>query len=213
MKLSRAVDLWLGELARAGRSEGTRDSYRRQLWKLVGQLERRRPDVDVREVTANDCRAFLDLWTGSAPSTVCTVHSAVNGLFAWLYREGEVAANPMERIQRPRRPKPGDAEVVIVTPSQVELMFAAAKNWQEFLCLSVLACTGTRRNAASRLRWRDVDLDEGTMRVYEKGSKVATLTMSFELLAILKAARQSGEVACEPDDYVIPNRRSASVRR
>jgi len=213
LKLSRAVDLWLGELARAGRSDGTRDSYRRHLWKLIGQLERTRPDVDAREVTANDCRAFLDHWIGKAPSTVCTIHSALNGLFGWLYLEGEVAANPMERIQRPRRPKPGEAEVVIVTPSQVELMFAAAKDWQEFLCLAVLACTGTRRNAASRLRWRDVDLEDGSMRVYEKGGKVATLTMSFELLAILRAAIQSDEVACRPDDYVIPNRRTASVRR
>ena len=33
MRVSRAVDLWLGELARANRSDGTRESYRRYLVK------------------------------------------------------------------------------------------------------------------------------------------------------------------------------------
>jgi site-specific recombinase XerD len=70
VKLSRAVDLWVGELARAGRSEGTRDSYRRHLWKLIEQLERQRPDIDVREVTANDCRLFFDAWVGKKASTM-----------------------------------------------------------------------------------------------------------------------------------------------
>jgi site-specific recombinase XerD len=107
MRLSRAVDLWMRELARAGRSEGTRDGYRRHRWKFIKQLERQRPDIDVREVTANDCRIFLDGWVGKKASTICTVHSAVNGLFEWLYFEGEVEANPMIRIRRPRRPKPG----------------------------------------------------------------------------------------------------------
>lgn len=213
MKLSKAVDRWIGELHRAGRSEATRESYRRQLWKFIGQLERTRPDVDVQEVTADDCRAFLDNWLGKAPSTVCTVHSALNGLFKWLYLERQIETNPMLRIQRPRRPKPGETEVVIVTPGDVESMFAAVETWQEFLCLSVLAYTGARRNAASRLRWRDVDLVAGWMRLREKGSKVNDIPVPDELLTILRAAVESGEVAAGPDDYVIPNRRSASVRR
>ena len=62
MRVARAVDLWLGELARAGRADGTRDAYRRHLEKFIDQLERTRPDVVVREVTTNDCRTFLDGW-------------------------------------------------------------------------------------------------------------------------------------------------------
>jgi integrase len=37
--------------------------------------------------------------------------------------------------------------------------------------------------------------------------------MPDELVAILRAAWESGEVAVGPDEYVIPNRRPASVRR
>ena len=213
MRLARAIDLWIGELERAGRADGTRDGYRRHLNKLVDHLERTRPDVLVTEVTTNDCRTFLDNWRGAAASTVCTVHSAANGLFAWLYREGEVEGNPMARIQRPRRPRPGEADVVIVTRADVEAMFAATQDWQEFLCLSVLAYVGARRSAASRLRWRDVDLAEGSVRLREKGRKVVDVTIPNELLEILRAACESGAVKCGPNDYVIPNRRPASVRR
>ena len=213
MRLSRAIDLWLGELARAGRQEGTLDAYRRHLYKLADHLERTRPDVDVCDVTTNDCRAFLDHWRGRAASTVCTVHSAVNGLFDWLFLEGEVDVNPMARIKRPRRPRPGEADVVIVTSADVGRMFAATETWQEFLCMSVLAYVGARRNAASRLRWRDVDLSFGSVRLHEKGGKSVDVTIPNELSQILREACESSELACGPNDYVIPNRRPASVRR
>jgi integrase len=213
MRLDRGIDRYLGELARAGRQPSTRFSYERYLFKLAAQVERSRPDADVREVTTDDCRAFLDRWIGRSASTVCSIHSALNGFFGWLYIEGKIDGNPMARIRRPHRPRPEDVPVVIVTPADVEKMLAACEDWQEFLCLSVLAYTGVRRDSASRLRWRDVDLVEGTVRFVEKGSKVAVKPVPNELLEILRAAVESTEVGCRPHDYVIPNRRAASVRR
>ena len=213
MRLARAVDLWMGELARADRSDGTRASYSRYLNKFIDQLERRNPDPGVREVTVNDCRAFLDGWIGRAPSTVATIHSALNGLFEWLYQEHEIDENPMNRIQRPRRQRPEDVEVVTVTRAEVERMLAGTQGWQEFLCLSVLAYTGVRRATASRLRWKDVDLDAGTVLFHEKGRKVSEKPIPHDLWAILRAAVDSDEVSSRPSDYVIPNRRLATVRR
>jgi integrase len=213
MRLARAIDRWMGEQARSGMKESSRRSYQRYLYKLVDHLERSRPDITVREVTTDDCRSFLDLWSGRKPSTVCSIHSTLTGLFSWLYEEGEIEANPMLRIKRPRRPKPEDVEVVIVTRADVEKMLQACDDWQELLCLSVLAYTGVRRASASRLRWRDVDLVEGTVRFKEKGSKVAVKPVSNQLVQILREACESTEVSCRPDDYVIPNRRLATVRR
>ena len=73
--------------------------------------------------------------------------------------------------------------------------------------------TGIRRSSASRLRWRDVDLDAGTIRVLEKGNKTSIKPISNELVEILNAACESGNVDCRSDAYVIPNRRAASVQR
>ena len=104
----------------------------------------------------------------------------------------------MTRIPRPRRPRPEDLDVVIVTRKDVERMLAAAADWQEFLCLTVLAYTGARRESVSRIRWRDVDLVEGTIRFREKGNKISVKPMPNELRAILCAAMESAEVACVP---------------
>jgi integrase/recombinase XerC len=213
VRLSRASDYWIGELARGGVTESSRLSYERYLHKFVAHVERSKLDASVRDVTANDCRAFLDNWISKSPSTVATIHSILNGLFTWLYREGEIDDNPMARIARPRRPRPEDLDVVIVTSAEVEMMLAAAKDWQEFLCVSVLAYTGLRRDSASRLRWHDVDLAEGTIRVREKGNKTAIKPVPNELVEILRAAVESSQLTCGSDDYVIPNRRLASVRR
>ncbi len=51
------------------------------------------------------------------------------------------------------------------------------------------------------------------MRFHEKYGKVAVKPIPYELLHILHAAVESTEVSCKPDDYVIPNRRLATVRR
>ncbi len=188
-------------------------AYRRHLNKLIDQLERTKPDPDVREVTLNDCRTFLDNWNEQSASTQCTVHSAVKGLFEWLYLEGEVDASPMVRVKRPRRPRAEDVAVTTITRTEVERMLVSTKSWQEFLCLSVLAYMGARRDSASRLRWKDVDLEAGTLRfLEEKGNKYAEKPMPYDLLAILQAAHDSNEVATDPNDYVIPNRRKATVR-
>jgi integrase len=213
VRVSRAIDLWMGELARAGRSPSTRRSYERYLFKFAGHVERARPEVDVRELSATDCREFLDRWSDASASTVCTIHSALNGFFRWLYLEGELEANPMLRIARPRRQRPEDTDVVIVTPKDVQRLLTGCSDWQEFLCISVLTHLGPRRDSASRLRWRDVDLDEGTLRFREKGGKVSVKPMPHDLVTILRKASESGQVSCRAEDYVIPNRRPASVRR
>lgn len=186
MRVSRAIDLWMGELARGGRTPSTRRSYERYLFKFAAHLERARPEADVGEITANDCREFLDRWSNASASTVCTIHSALSGFFRWLYLEDELDMNPMVRIARPRRRRPEDTDVVVVTPRDVQRMLAASEDRQELLCLSVLAHLGVRRDSASRLRWRDVDLDEGTLRFREKGAKVSVKPMPHELAAILR---------------------------
>lgn len=207
LSLDHACDLWLGELGRRGRAETTRRKYRETLDPFCEMYEHLMP----REITLDHCRHFLNRWSNHSASTVGVHVTAIKGLFAFLYDEQIIPSNPAERLERPPRLRPEDIDVVSVSAAEVDRMFAACETWQEFLCLSVVAYTGARRRALSRVRLRDVDFDEGTIRFREKGGKTVTKPIPHELETILQAARRD-EVWAGPGDYLIPNRRPSMVR-
>ena len=202
MRLDRAIDRYIGELARQGRSARTRDDY----WRKLAGLSRlpRLHEADVQDVTDDDCRVYLDRWREKSPGTIAHSVTVLRGFFGWLYDNGWIERNPMERIRRPRRPRPEDLDVKTVGPIEVRALLDACETWHEFLCIATLAYTGCRRGAASRLRLRDLDLDAGTAKLFEKGGKIAIKPLPREYVKIVSAAISAGVIGPSGDDYVIP---------
>jgi site-specific recombinase XerD len=130
LTLSRAVDLWLGDLTRKRYSPRTIKSYRDTLYKLCDRLPH---ETDVTEVRTDDLRAFLDLWGNRSTGTQGQVYAPVAGIFKWLYRQQRIRRNPMERIDPPKRVRGEDLDVVTVSATDVRRMLAACTNWTERL--------------------------------------------------------------------------------
>jgi integrase len=208
--IGEAIDLFMGELALRKRTRETRRTYGRILFQFADQVGGRKHPG---EVTPSECRRFLSRWNDAAPATLALYVSCLKRFFEFLKDEGCIETSPMERIHRPRLLPAEERDVVTVSDDEVARMFSACEDWQELLTIAVLAYLGPRRRAAAQVRQRDVDLKRGTMRFQEKGGKVVVKPMPDELVAILRAAWESSEVAVGPDEYVIPNRRPASVRR
>jgi integrase/recombinase XerD len=206
--LGRAIDLYLGELARRNCSAETLRTYRRILDLFADRFEAKPLD----EITVTDCRTFLDRWSTASASTLAQSVSILRGFFGFLLDEGMIERTPMERIKRPRRLPPEETDVVSVSTSDAEKVIEACLDWQELLCVTTALYLGARRGALAKVRRRDVDLEAGTIRFLEKGRKVAIKPMPDEYLAILSTAEDDG-VWSSPEDYLIPNRRPASVRR
>lgn len=196
-----AIDLYIGELARLGRTQETRKTYSRILNMLATDLRDKPPS----EVTTDDLRKFLQRWIDNSPTTLAMHVSILKVFFRFLAENDIVETDPTIKLRRPPKKRPEDLDVVTVSEEDVRKMFDAVESWQELLCLSVLCYMGPRRRAASRLRWRDINLEERTARFYEKGGKVITKPIPDELTAILRAASEHPEVRSEADDYVIPN--------
>jgi integrase len=222
--LDHAVDLFEGELARRGRKPATRQKYRDVLYPFCEACG----DIAPWEVTPDHCRVFLDRWVNAAPSTLALYVSILNRFFCFLHDEEIIEVNPMQRIRRPPLRRPEELDVTTISSEDVERLYAAAKEWDEILCLAVLTYLGPRRSAAANLRLSDVDFERGTMRFKEKGGKVITKPMPDELVAILHAADDAGvwgvtanhmsgdaaPTAPPPSDaYVIPNRRAPRNRQ
>jgi len=206
VRLDRAIDLYLGDLARQGKSPRTLETYGVRLMPLCGPWEVVEPR-DVRDVTADDLRAYLDTWRHSAPGTRYHAWAVLSGFFKWLYRAEMIDLNPMLRIEAPKRLAPEDLDVVSLSGSDVRRMFDACETWGELLCLATLAYLGPRRGAVSQLRWSDVDLDRGLIRFSEKGGKPIRKPIPSEFAALLGAAKLSGKVETTPTDYVVPMQR------
>lgn len=204
-EINYAIDAWLGDLARAGRSPATRLKYQQLLWAFAAFLEGEGVR-DCDRITTDHCRRFLNRWVDSSPSTMALGVTVVRGFLSFLVDETVLEHSPAERIRRPRRQRAQDIDVVTVTSQDVERMFAAAEGWQEILCLAVLVYMGPRRSAAARVRRRDVDLVHGTIRFREKGGKTILKPLPDELTAILRAADQQ-HVWASDADYLIPSRR------
>lgn len=103
-----------------------------------------------------------------------------------------------------RRPKPEDLDVKTIGPEDVRELLLACRTPHELLCVATLAYLGCRRGAAARLRLRDVNLRDETVKLYEKGGKVAVKPMPSEYVTILPWAIDSGVLGPGVDAYVIP---------
>ena len=143
----RAIDLFLGDLARRGYSERTRATYSRLLDKFDDRLP---VDYDVSKITADDCRRFLDHWNGRSQGTRAHAFSVLSSFLKWLYREQKIARNPLDRMERPRRIPSADLDVKTVDTVDIPKLLEAAQGWPERLALGVLCYMGPRRRAVAR---------------------------------------------------------------
>jgi integrase len=208
MTFGEAIDLYLGDLARRGRRPATLDSYRR----LLNHFADKAVESDVAQLRLVDYERFLNRWVEAGPSTLASKVSLVRGFSRFLWERGFTETDVAYPLRRPKRLPAEDLRVVTISSDDVRRVLEATEDWQELLCVATAAYLGPRRKALALVRRADVDLGKRTVRFVEKGGKVVVKPMPDEYLAILRAAEENG-VWNSAEDYLIPNRRPASVRR
>jgi integrase len=160
--VAELIDAWL--VHADGRLEvATMVGYRsaaRQLVPLIGA-------VALHELTTADLdRLCADLRAGGrAPSTVDRYYRVLHAALRQGVRWGWLAANPADATSAPRvrrrqiRP-PAAADVVRL------IDYAAASGAPDLaVALRLLVATGMRRGEVCGQRWRDIDLEAGTLRI------------------------------------------------
>jgi site-specific recombinase XerD len=143
---SKAIDAYIGHLARTGRSQATRNSYRRLLNDFADVVRDKPP----AELELADYEQFLDRWTDSSPSTLASGVSLVRKFSRFLYERGWSETFVAEPLQRPGRKRSEDLDVVTVSSEDVLKLLDACEDWQEFLCVTTAVCTAGRRAALAR---------------------------------------------------------------
>ncbi len=101
---------------------------------------------------------------GLSPATVHKYHSILSAAFRLGVKRGWLAQAPTERASPPAPPR---KEMLVPTPEQLTALVKAAEQTDPVLATAVAlaALTGARRGELVALRWSDIDMTRGAVRI------------------------------------------------
>jgi integrase len=168
------ADRWLEEAERRRgwkphTTRGNRDAVRR-LRPFFGRL--RLASIRPRDVTVFIQEALVDY----APATVNLDVNVLVDVFNSAIREELIETNPATHVERPRLPH---NRWRILEPGEVARVAKAFTDEVARVMFLTLVLTGLRRFELLALRWRDVDLLEGVLRVRDSKSEDGIRSIAF----------------------------------
>ena len=190
--LSECIESYLGDCY--GLSPGTRALYAAHLERFLQSVG----DRPIDEVEAAVVRRFMAGLRRSngrpySAAYVDQVYRTLHTFFEWLVRERILIANPMAHVRRPRVPKRKSPRLTL---DEVKRVIEAAKGTVHAARNLAIVClmldSGLRRGEVLTLRVKDVDLENGVVRVFGKGGKerdVPIGSMTAEALRAYLAVR------------------------
>lgn len=193
---------WLDVAAR-DLSPVTVRNYRDLLKNHITPALGRVPVTKIRTMDIDRLYHALQANGGATPSTVRHIHSVIRRAFRQGVLWGWVATNPAANATQPRLAKPD------VSPPDVEqvaeILRAAGESDPELgHFIHLAATTGARRGELCGLRWRDIDVERGSLRiersiievaggVFEKDTKTHSsrrIALDDGTLEVIEAQRQ-----------------------
>lgn len=147
-------------------------------------------------------------------ATVSLRVAAARALYDALAWAGATEADPFRdvRLGRATTRAEDNESTRVYTEFELIEMLAAANDRQERVILLLGSHGGLRVSEMLRLRWADVDLRAGELRVAEgKGAKTAHVTMSPKLAAALVDYRREMELEGPPRSEVLALRSQFGV--
>jgi integrase/recombinase XerC len=153
----------------------------------------------VQTLVANEHRRGLE------PPSLRAMLSAYRSFFRFLARDGTLNNNPAAGVRTPkvRRKLPEVLDVDEVA-TLVEVDASDPLALRDHAMLELLYSSGLRVSELCGVRWRDLDVDEGLVRVTGKGNKTRIVPVGRQALAALAALRDSQPAAA--DDPVLRGR-------
>jgi len=157
------LDKWLEHIEGLGRRPSTIAGYRAKIGHAI------RPAlgcVKLSKLRSDTLDARYRAWTedGLAPATVRQYHAIISAALHQAEKWDWIDRSPARRATAPPARQ---APMHLPTPAQLSTMVRAAEDSDPLLAKSIAlaALTGMRRGELCALRWSDVDLEAGTIRV------------------------------------------------
>jgi len=199
-------------------SPNTIQSYKRDLSKFRQYLDDVRIS-DLENITHENIILFLEsLFKSQKETSVSRILSTLRTFYKYLIRSGRILKNPFSQIRNPKLPKKNieilnQEETVKFLESLPESTYLELRDKAMF---ELLYSCGMRVSEIINLRLQNIDLDEGLIRFFGKGSKeritpVGETAKNF-LIKYLRAGRPN--IECErKNDFVFLNKAGGKISR
>ena len=169
---------WQRSLRATRRSPRTIQSYTESAEQLAEFLVSRGMPTAVDSIRREHVESFIeDLDSRFRPATVGVRFKSLQQMFKWMREEGELQTNPMERMKTPTIPEDPPE---VLTDAELRALLKACEG-QDFVdrrdtaIVRTFIDTGARLAEMAGLKLDDVDLDDQTLTVTGKGSRVRVL--------------------------------------
>lgn len=179
-----------------GYSANTLAAYRRDLARLL-DFARDRGVVSWQALTPEDLRGFVagQHRRGLSPTSVQRLLSSCRGFFHHLQREGVLQASPVADLRAPKAkrklPQVLDADEM---NRLLEFSAETPEDLRDRAMLELLYSSGLRRAELCALRWGDLQLDAGLVRVRGKGGRTRDVPVGSKAREALAALRTLGGI-------------------
>jgi len=218
------IDEYLGHLSvERGASPHTLSAYRRDLTAYREFLESR-GHLEIDLISRNDVTEFVASLRakGLAPSTIERKVAAVKGFHKFMVRESITSNHPTARVPLPKVP---ERLPDVVSIADIERLLSqpfddSPSGLRDRALLETLYGCGLRASEVVGLDVADLDLSEGFLRVFGKGSKerlVPIAGMAFHALeAYLNGGRpllRAKSSLTSDDSAVFLNQRGGRITR
>lgn len=104
-----------------------------------------------------------------SPATMRRIHATLMSALNMAVRRGEIERNPAATVELPR---PERAHLDTWSAAELSMFLNAIEDDRLHLLYLVLGLVGLRRGEAAALRWQDIDLNRGFIRVERSTTRV-----------------------------------------
>src|SRR3954468_381831 len=140
----------------------TRERYR---WAIESHLIPRFGRLRLADIREDDVAALITAYsTMRSPASVRAIVNVLSRILGRAVRRGAFATNPVRGLDGWERPKGRPREMRILQRDEIARLLAAAPERHRPLLATLIFC-GRRIGEAVALRWSDVDLAAGRLRV------------------------------------------------
>lgn len=207
------IAAWLErQAAERAPSPHTLAAWRRDLARLTRWMAGHELD-DFAALTPDHMRAFVAAChrQGLAPSSLQRVLSSCRGLFATLIADGRIEHDPAAGVRGPkmRRKLPevldtDEAAAVVSVPTDDDTLGV-----RDRAMLELFYSSGLRLSELVALTWRDLQLDEGLVRVVGKGDKTRVVPVGSHAVSALRALAETTD--SDPPAPVFKGRQGRAI--